>query len=244
MRRFHVFRMLAAGLALALLGRGAALAESCHPQVDPERPQYFVGYGSLMQTASKRRTAPNTGVNLPVMVSGYERAWNTRGSKIGFSTTYLGVRPEPGATMAAALYRTFALDDIAATDAREAYYCREAVDPAAIRMLDGSAAPEGGQIWIYINKPDAVFPPDADFPIVQSYVDIFLGGCLELAEKVVGQNIDFAEQCVTTTAGWSGHWVNDRLHPRRPFAAEPMAGRIDALLHRLVPEAFGSIRIE
>jgi hypothetical protein len=104
--------------------------------------------------------------------------------------------------------------------------------------------PETGQIWIYVSKPEAVDPPDADYPIVQSYVDIFITGCLQLAERVVGQNEDFAEQCITTTSGWSPHWVNDRLLPRRPFIHQPNASEIDRLLFENVPDEVRMIRIE
>ena len=207
-------------------------------------PQYIVGYGSLMQTASKRRTAPDAGENLPAMVTGYQRAWNTKGSPIGFSTTYLGVQPETDAQMVAALYRVFDIEEIRKTDDREAYYCRDRVPPDQLRMLDGSSVPAVGQIWIYVNKPENVDPPNESFPVVQSYVDIFVTGCFELKQKVVAENLDFAEACITTTDGWSAHWVNDRLLPRRPFIHQPKASAIDALLHKMVPEPFEKIRIE
>ena len=222
----------------------AAVDPACHPPVDQKAPQYIVGYGSLMEQASKQRTAPNTGENLPVQVTGYQRKWNSRGSLIGFSTTYLGIEPASGVRMVAALYRVFAAADIAATDTREAEYCREKVAPADIRMLDGSAAPEQGQIWIYVNKKDATLPPSERFPIVQSYVDIFLGGCIELEAKVEDKSASFADACIDTTAGWSEHWVNDRLYPRRPFIHQPNAGKIDSLLQRKLPGYFEKIRIE
>lgn len=233
-------------LAIILfLAGGAAQAESpCHPAIDPGQPQYIVGYGSLMDSASKRRTAPTTGPNLPAMVHGYQRAWNLRNQAIGFGTTFLGLRPDPDADLAAAVYRLFDPAEIAATDRREAGYCRETVAPEAIRMLDGSGAAPVGQIWIYVTQPESVQPPDAAFPIVQSYVDLFIGGCLDLEARVIGANRPFAESCVATTEGWSQHWVNDRIHPRRPFANEPRAGRIDRLLHKMVPDQFASIRIE
>jgi hypothetical protein len=227
------------------LSGGSGLAEkACHPKIDPEVPQYVIGYGSPMESASKARTAPDTGANLPVMVTGYERSWHLRGAGVGFGTTYLGVQVKAGASMVAALYRNFAGPDILDTDQREFDYCRGEVDPGALRMLDGSAVPVPGQIWIYVSKPEAVDPPDADYPIVQSYVDIFITGCLQLAERVVGQNEDFAEQCIATTSGWSPHWVNDRLLPRRPFIHQPNVSEIDRLLFEHVPDAFGMIRIE
>jgi hypothetical protein len=234
--------LLASGLLAMLVA--PALADSCHPELDRGAPQYVIGYGSLMSSASKDRTAPDTGVNLPVMVTGYERSWNLRGAAVGLGTTYLGVQAKQGALMVAALYRDFGGQDIVNTDARESYYCRDAVDPERIRMLDGSTVPTTGQIWVYVNKPDAIAPPDEDFPIVQSYVDIFLTGCLELRERVVGQNQDFAVQCIKTTSGWSPHWVNDRLYPRRPFIYQPNAATIDQLLFENVPQAFKMIRIE
>ena len=38
-------------------------------------------------------------------------------------------------------------------DARERSYCRAAVDPASIKMLDGSTVPSPSQIWVYVTKP-------------------------------------------------------------------------------------------
>jgi hypothetical protein len=216
---------------------------SCYPPPDPEMPQYSVGYGSLMEKASKERTAPATGYNRPALITGFQRAWNARGSKTGFSTTYLGVRPDADAEMAATVYSVLEVGDILATDEREAHYCRMRVSPDQIRMLDGSDVPDDGEFWIYVNRPDAVKPPSARYPIVQSYVDIFITGCLQLSELAVGYDGDFADACIETTAGWSEHWVNDRIHPRRPFIDQPNASRIDSLLYRLVPEA-QSITIE
>jgi hypothetical protein len=240
-------RAVLAVLSLMLidLSGGSALAdEACHPSIDPGVPQYIVGYGSLMEEASKDRTAPNTGANLPVMVTGYERSWHLRGSGAGFGTTYLGVQVKAGAPMVAALYRNFTSQEILSTDQREIDYCRDEVNPGALRMLDGSAVPETGQIWIYVSKPEAVGLPNADYPIAQSYVDIFITGCLQVAQRVVDQNEDFAKQCITTTSGWSPHWVNDRLLPRRPFIHQPHAAEIDRLLFENVPDEFKMIRIE
>lgn len=221
----------------------AVASDPCHPPIDPTKTQFLIGIGSLMEKASKERTAPRTGANLPVMVQDFKRSWTARGSDIGFSTTYLAAAASPGAKMAAAMYRVLHRDDLIATDQREAYYCRAPVEPTAIQPLDGSRVPLESQFWIYVNKPDAGKPPSSRFPIVQSYVDIFLSGCLQLSELATAYSGDFAEACIETTTDWSDHWVNDRIFPRRAFVHQPNAGQIDALLHRLVPE-FQSIRIE
>lgn len=234
--------------ALALLAPATAMAQDiCHPAIDPTKTQYIVGYGSLMETASKERSTPDAGPNHPVLVKGYQREWNTKGDEIGFSTTYLGVTIDDAATMNAAIYITPKVSDITATDKREVYYCRNAVSVDAITMLDGTTMQGDSQIWVYYNKPDSRVPPSARWPIVQSYVDIFINGCMELQAQVttpVG-NASFAEQCVLTTNGWSQHWVNDRIYPRRPFIYRKGAGKIDQLLHDTLPDGvFDAIRIE
>ena len=218
-----------------------ARADDCHPPVDRGKPQYIVGYGSLMESASKRMTEPGAGINLPVLVTGFHRAWNTHGV---YPTTYLGVRPSKSARMAAALYRDFLEDGKLGADAREIDYCRAAVAPASIELLDASTVPSPSQIWIYVNKPESLAPPDAENPIVQSYVDIFITGCLELQPRVADPSIDFVAECVRTTDGWSKHWVNDRPMPRRPYIHQPRAWEIDQHLKRLLPELVGAIRIE
>ncbi len=87
--------------AVSIPVQAQAQKQACHPAIDPLKPQYTVGYGSLMEDSSRRRTAHNTGEALPVLVSGFERSFNARGSEIGFSTTYLGVTVDPSASMVA-----------------------------------------------------------------------------------------------------------------------------------------------
>lgn len=217
--------------------------QACYPDVDLDRPQFTIGYGSLMEDKSRTRTAPNTGPAVPAIVSGFKRSFNASGSSVGFSTTYLGVIDQAGAEIAAAVYQVFEPGDITATDKRESSYCRFGVSAEQIELLDGAEAPEDGQYWIYVNRPDYRAPPSERLPLVQSYIDIFLTGCQQLNQYASTFNGDFAVACINTTEGWSEHWVNDRLYPRRPFIYQPNAGSIDRLLNEHVP-AFKSIRIE
>ncbi len=247
MRSMYVLALIALSISVQAKSvnpaiQPAAKSQICHPAVDPSKPQYTVGYGSLMEDASRRRTAPNTGEALPVMVTGFQRAFNARGGEVGFSTTFLGVTIVPDAKMVATVYRVFNAADITATDAREEMYCRVGVEPAQMRMLDGSSVQQG-QYWIYVNKPEAVMPATERFPIVQSYVDIFLTGCQQLGRRAIAFEGDLMRECVVTTQGWSQHWVNDRIFPRRPFIHQPNAGAIDLILDKNVPE-FKFVRIE
>jgi hypothetical protein len=224
-----------------LTGACSVYADDCHPLPDLSKPQYIVGYGSLMEASSKRMTEPNADINLPISVVGFQRSWNTHGV---YPTTFLGVRPSTSASMVAVLYRAFLDNGKLGADARERSYCRIAVEPDSINMLDGSTVPSASQIWIYVTKPDLVAPPDDQYPITQSYVDIFMTGCLQLQARVSESHIDFVEQCVRTTEGWSTHWVNDRIYPRRPFMNQPNAWQIDQHLNTLLPEIVGAVKIE
>lgn len=209
----------------------------CHPKEDLAQPQLIVGYGSLMQDASRRETAPQAGSALPVEVTGFRRGWFAAGQLPGFNTVFLGVVPQGGARM-------FEVPpaEIAALDDREYVYCRVAVPAADITVPDGTAQLPDGQAWIYVSQGDIVAFHSGEVPIIQSYVDIFLSGCLELedAHRLPG----FARRCITSTTDWSPHWVNDRIHPRQPLDDQPLAERIDALIKAELPEDFAAIRIE
>jgi hypothetical protein len=50
------------------------------------------------------------------------------------------------------------------------------------------------QIWVYV--PLLPSPPDDDHPIVQTYVDIILQGCLDIHK-------DFAREFIEDTKGWN-----------------------------------------
>ena len=214
----------------------------CGEPLDTVRPQYIVGYGSLMQDDSRQRTSPKAGPAHPVEVEGYRRGWFSRTSAAGFGSTYLGVQSEPKHHINAVVYQVSPAE-VDATDKRESLYCRVAVDMSDIRPLERGWGPErDAQAWIYLSLPKTVAAPDARNPIVQSYVDIFVSGCLE-QEQRSGLS-GFSQECLATTDGWSEHWVNDRIHPRRPFAYQPQASQIDGLLSRQLPRYFSRIRIE
>ena len=130
-----------------------------------------------------------------------------------------------------------------ATDRREASYCRKSVVFSASKTLEkGTFRLAAGQAWIYVNRPEGIAEPSARYPIVQSYVDIFLSGCLEQEQRF--ELSGFAQQCLATPRDWSEHWVNDRIYPRRPFIYQPRSRQIDSLLSQQLPQYFSRIRIE
>lgn len=238
-----VAALVLAACATAQPGPAANLAAGdCHAEPEAARPQFVVGYGSLMQDESRRRTAPQAGPAHPIELAGFRRGWFARGDSLGASTTYLGAVPDSNGRLNAVVYRVDA-DELRATDRREASYCRAPVPLDAIRTLEGQRFDlSGGQAWIYVNGPASIAAPSARYPIVESYVDIFVSGCLEQEERFGLSG--FARQCLASTSGWSEHWVNDRLYPRRPFIHQPRAHQIDTLLSQQLPDYFARMRFE
>ena len=99
-----------------------------------------------------------------------------------------------------------------------------------------------GQYWIYIPTTEYLIVPSETYPIVESYVDIFISGCLDIEKKYKLK--DFAANCINTTADWSPYWVDDRIYPRRPWVYQSNAIEIDALLQKTIPSFFKKIELE
>lgn len=213
----------------------------CRPAVEDGVRHFIIGYGSLIQQASRTSTAPQASPAVPIDVRGFRRGFFATGQQPGFNTVYLGIVPDAESHFNGVLFNVPA-EDVQALDRREGIYCRVAVPPSAVTMLQpGMAAPDG-VMWVYVNQARSIGLPSDTTPIIQSYVDIFLSGCLDIAEQTSLPG--FAEDCVTTTTDWSPYWVNDRIFPRMPQAHQPQAKAIDTLLQRLVPRQFAAIRIE
>lgn len=214
---------------------------ACHPSINSHSQQYIIAYGSLIETASKNATDRHSGENKPVWIEHYQRGWFSKGLSNGLSTTYLGVIKSKKAHFNGTLFNLPSPNSFKNYDAREKYYCRVLVSPQDIHLLTGKKLPQG-QFWIYELKPELLAPPSARYPIVESYVDIFLAGCLEIEKKYHLRN--FSAACVNTTSDWSLHWVNDRIYPRRPTVYQPKAVAIDRLLQQQIPNLFKHIQCE
>jgi hypothetical protein len=222
-----------------ILSHQISYATDCHPKINPKLPQYIVGYGSLMNEQSKRRTDPTAEANFPVYISGYERSWSVHGNLPGLNTTFLSVFKNRLAAFNGVIYKLGNPKNIQQYDQRESVYCREELSTHQLKIYSGTL-PSAKQIWIYTALPKLNNPPTQEVPIVQSYVDTFMSGCIQIKENFNLNN--FAEDCVKTTQQWSTHWENDRIFPRRPFLHEPYAGQIDAILKKLLPEEFKQIQ--
>lgn len=214
----------------------ATRPSTCHPEVDPSAPQYLVGYGSLIQTKSKNKTYPNTGENIPVNVSGFERSWNANG--INVHTTFLGVTRNEKTKFNGVIFQVPSAEVIQYFDDRETSYCRVKIFPSELEILNKTAIPNG-QFWIYVPIPCATSLPSQDFPISQSYVDIFLSGCLEIQTK--HHLTSYTGNCIDTTINWSTHWINDRKKNPSRNPSQDIMKEINNLLETKLPLLFNEI---
>jgi Gamma-glutamyl cyclotransferase, AIG2-like len=205
--------------------------------------QFIFGYGSLVESQSRSRTSPSALYASPVNVGGIQRGWFDQVGGVSLSTTYLGAVPDPNSNCNGVMFQV-SQQQLAAFDERETGYIREKIDRNKVTMLDGSKSVPEGDIWYYANKEKRYASPEC--PIVQSYVDICLNGCLELeATYPLAKNAKFAETFLKTCSNWSKYWVNDRLYPRRAFIYVPNANQIDTLIKKVLgEEMFASIEIE
>lgn len=109
-----------------------------------------------------------------------------------------------------------------------------------------SACPPSGQInvWMYVPKRDACAPPDEEHPIIQTYIDVCLRGCLQWGGTTL------VSEFIASTFGWTRYFLNDTPTSRRPWLHRPDYGVIDKCLeelsdwcmysHRKHPEEFAA----
>jgi tetratricopeptide (TPR) repeat protein len=99
-------------------------------------------------------------------------------------------------------------------------------------------------VWMYVPKRDACLPPDEEHPIIQTYIDVCLRGCLQWGGS------SLVSEFIATTSGWTKYFLNDTPTSRRPWLHRPDYGVIDKCLeelsdwcmytHRRHPEEFAA----
>lgn len=203
-----------------------------------DRPIYVIGYGSLLERASRVSTWPQAAVAFPVLVRGVRRGWFDQmpSDLAGMSPTYLGAVEDAGASTNGVVFPVSA-SEFAAYKERETGYLTVEVKPDQLTFYDGrTTAPDARFYYFATSDPR---PPDEIHPIVQSYVDMVMTGAMEQeAAYPLAQEAGFVEALVNGTDHWSPHWINDRVTPYRPFAAVPQAYAIDAVLTAHFPDFY------
>lgn len=213
--------------------------DDCHPQPATAK-NYIIGYGSLIQQQSRNHTNPEITKVTPIKAKGFIRDWDAIAEQ--YRITFLGAAScnsqDPTCMTNGVAYEVNSVDP---TDAREGLYCRKKVPAKQLSTykttdkIDPTAT-----YWIYVTRPEYSKALSSKFPINQSYVDIFLSGCMEQAADIVGKTADqliypndyaYVIDCVKGTKNWNTDlWVNDRVHPSRPWSEVPLALKIDIVL--------------
>ena len=206
---------------------------------------YIFGIGSLIEQASRMRTTPTAMYVLPARVSGFARGWWARTGAVGFTTTFVGAIPEKSSSVNGVVYAV-SDEELVGTNEREKGYTPTDITSDVQILVPGGSRPSG-KVWLYVNKfkneqelKNSL--PTAEFPIVQSYVDICLTGCRQIQEGFPDVG-DFAAEFIKTTQEWSKYWENDRAYPRRAPFTVPSAQDIDEFLQKHLPKLFAEIKL-
>ena len=134
-------------------------------------------------------------------------------------------------------------DQLIAFDAREIGYYRALVPLDMIRVSVQHGSVTARQraerlrncletndiditIWVYVPCPSHYALPDEDFPILQTYVDVCIRGCLQWG----GQPL--ADHFVLSTHSWSDCFLNDAPLSRRPWLHRLDYAAVDSCLSR------------
>lgn len=204
---------------------------NCRPGINNKANNYVIGYGSLMNKDSRTITVPDAKYAAPVLVSGFERLWASRGTKSG--ATYLLAVPNNNYLMNAVYYKS-STNGIISTDLRESSYCRVRVPRKDILPLGVRSLPKGNY-WMYVKDFKDTEFPTKDFPILQTYVDTFMTGCLQTQEDF--NLTEFGKLCFNTTYNWDvANWLYDRSQPRYARYSEntkPYRNKIDKIIKKI-----------
>lgn len=204
---------------------------------------YIFGFGSIMntsthatwQTPDRKTSGTNPGAVVTIKRSfGFKRKWNFR-SSTGF--TALGVVPveeEDAGDINGVIFRV-PKEEMPNFDRREVGYEKVEVPYNFLEFhpdLSGSTEQtqfnlgSNDNIWLYVPLPSQTMNADENHPLLQSYVDTVLQGCLEWGGERV------AEEFILTTGGWSCFYLNDTPSSRRPWLFRKQYALIDQLLSK------------
>ncbi|OLQ89423.1 hypothetical protein BIY21_15245 [Vibrio ponticus] len=160
--------------------------------------QYIFGYGSLMNSASRQLTG-QTSEAIPAVAHGLCRYWG----KVDDSYILAPLVVTRGDGLVNGVLLQVDDKQLVEFDRRERGYQRIKIEHDKLDSQLSLA--NGDSVWIYVT--DQAMPPCERSPIVQTYVDTVLAGCLEISEQ-------FAEQFVAHTIGWHHPRENDRHQPK------------------------------
>ncbi|KAL3906737.1 MAG: hypothetical protein SGILL_009153, partial [Bacillariaceae sp.] len=203
---------------------------------------YIFGFGSIMNTSThapwlqKPGTSTTSSSILPGAVVtltqdfGYERLWNFR-SSTGFTALGVSKTKSSQATEINGVLFRVSHEMMPGFDQREVGYEKVRIPLQHVRA--DANAPEwfhhlgpDDRLWLYVPLASYCKQADEHNPLLQSYVDTVLQGCLEWGGEKM------AEEFIQTTGGWSSFFLNDTPSSRRPWLFRKDYSTIDRLLQK------------
>jgi cation transport regulator ChaC len=193
-------------------------------QFEKER-LYVFGYGSLICAQSRAVSIPALANrhSMPARIYGLVRTWNCRCETP--AATFLGVHAidnngianETRKSCVGVLIEVFE-SDLGALDQREYGYQRQLISLDRVERVDellpaieqrnqyngtfldttvmlSRPISTSAQIWAYVPEASFTNPPTAEYPILQSYVDVCMRGCLAISSV-------FLREFLMSTCGW------------------------------------------
>lgn len=220
-----------------------------------EEVDYVFGYGSIINNTSRRSTlqclpgssaVADAGCENAVFVTlspqfGYKRCWCYR-SSTGFTALGLKYCREDSderqnlQEISGVLFPVPNAAALSAFDLRETGYQRVSVPLHLITVVTNSdsncqcvnqPAILCGKIWVYIPESNRLFEPDENFPLLQTYIDTCIRGCLDWG------GTSTALKFLTSTSGWNEFYLNDAPLSRRPWLHRPEYSLIDKCLEEV-----------
>ena len=159
---------------------------------------YIFGYGSLMNSSSRQLTG-QTGQALPAIVNGLVRHWG----KIDTTLIASPLVAEFGDGQVNGVLLEIDSSELTLFDQREKGYQRHRI---ALNNIECSQTLKvDAEVWVYIKSQP--LPPCENTPVLQTYIDTVLEGCLEVSES-------FAQFFIDNTQGWQYPIANDRSNSR------------------------------
>ncbi|MDB1126097.1 gamma-glutamylcyclotransferase family protein [Vibrio algarum] len=160
---------------------------------------YIFGYGSLLNSSSRRLTG-QTGPAIPVIIHGLIRHWTLINDSYLLSPLAVSI----GSGQVNGVLLKVDEHTLNEFDKREAGYQRIEVKTHKVETVE-EEIDRTLTIWVYVTEN--IIAPTIEIPIVQSYVDTVIAGCLEVSEN-------FAQHFVENTKGWHHPLENDRNQPK------------------------------
>jgi len=197
---------------------------------------YIFGYGSLQNKNSIRNTITHIDEEtFAVRVKNIKRGWYlpiNKNNLISKPWTTLACIEENGYYVNGILIK-ITPEHLRLLDERETDYVRKIIPHGQIKSICDKELSSDSIVYYYGIEIESKQIPTLITPILQSYLDTCLIGCIEIDKKLGNKQYEYTIEFLHTTHEWNAmyHWENDRIFPRRPYENVPHARIIDQLLH-------------